>query len=178
MSVTAFQVLANLASLSKRSAKTLPAQQAKAPRWSGVGFSCLGINFVIPMGQVKEMMEIPASTKLPGVKGWVVGLSNVRGRLLPLFDLAKFVGGQLNTQKKSHRVLVLETENLYSGLVVDRSFGMQHFINDTFGAYNQEVPEGFVKYITGAFSDDQGNQWGVFDLNLLAEDAEFVNAAI
>ncbi len=178
MSLSAFETLANLAALSRQSARSLPAQQEKAPRWSGVGFSCMGFNFVIPMGQVKEMMEIPSATKLPGVKSWVIGLSNVRGRLLPLFDLAKFVGGQLSNHKKSHRVLVLETENLYSGIIVDRSFGMQHFINDTFGAYNHDAPDGFKKYITGAFSDDEGDQWGVFDLNLLAEDAEFINAAV
>ena len=178
MSESAFEVLANLASLSRKSAKGLPAQQDVAPRWSGVGFACLGFNFVIPMGQVKEMMEVPTSTKLPGVHNWVVGLSNVRGRLLPLFDLARFIGGHLNKHRKSHRVLVLETDALYSGLIVDRSFGMQHFANDTYAQYKGEAPDKLKRYITGSYLDDNGEIWGVFDMNLLADDSEFINAAI
>ena len=177
MTGTAFEALASLAKVSRRSAKGLPAQQDVAPRWSGVGFSCLGFDFVIPMGQVKEMMEVPASTRLPGVKSWVIGLSNVRGRLLPLFDLARFAGGQLNIQRKAHRVLVLETESLYSGLVVDRSYGMQHFANDTFGEFAEQAPDSIKKYITGSFRDDNGAVWGVFDLNRLADDQEFISAA-
>ena len=177
MAGAAYQALASLAALSRRSAKGLPAQQDVAPRWSGVGFSCLGKNYVIPMGQVKEMMEVPSCTQLPGVRNWVVGLANVRGRLLPLFDLARFVGGQLNSFKKSHRVLVLETDSLYSGLIVDRSYGMQHFINDTYAPYDGESPESVTKYITGSYRDDAGEVWGVFDLNQLANDPHFINAA-
>lgn len=178
MAEAAFQTLLNLANLSRRCASGLPEQIDVAPMWSGVGFSCLGVNFVIPMGQVKEMMDVPSSTRLPGVKYWVVGLANVRGRLLPLIDLARFAGGQLNSQRKAHRVLVLETDTLYSGLIADRSFGMKHFVIDTFSQYQGELPDTIRKYITGSYRDTHGEEWGVFDLNTLAADAHFLNAAI
>ena len=90
MANPAFEALANLAAVSRKNAPGLPAQVDVAPRWSGVGFSCLGYRFVVPMGQVSELLEVPTATRLPGVQSWVVGLSNVRGRLLPLFDLARF----------------------------------------------------------------------------------------
>ena len=101
MANPAFEVLANLAGLSRNAAAlALPAQVDVAPRWSGVGFSCLGFRFVVPMGQVSELMEVPSATRLPGVQNWVIGLSNVRGRLLPLFDLARFVGRSHQQSKK------------------------------------------------------------------------------
>ena len=84
---------------------------------------------------------------------------------------------QLSSQKKAHRVLVLETDNLYSGLVVDRAFGMQHFIADSFGEYQGELPDELRQYIKGAYQDASGEQWGVFDLGVLAEDPNFTNAA-
>ena len=179
MSNPAYEALANLATLSRSSARGLPAQTEVAPRWSGVGFSVLGKDYVIPMGQVKELMEVPVSTKLPGVQSWVVGLSNVRGRLLPLIDLAKFLGGSLNSNRRGHRVLVLETDNIYSGLIVDRSYGMQHLLNDTFhdAASDETIPYSATAFVTGAYRGQTGNSWTVFDLNLLAEDSGFSNAA-
>lgn len=88
MAKAPFQALAKLAEQCQESAKGLPQKIESVPRWRGLGFMTLGERFVAPMGQITEMMEVPANTRLPGVQPWVVGLSNVRGRLLPLFDVA------------------------------------------------------------------------------------------
>ena len=174
---SAFQVLQNLAARSRQSARGLPARQESAPRWSGIGFSILGHKFVTPMSHVAEMMEVPSSTRLPGVHSWVIGLSNVRGRLLPLFDLPHFFGGVISSSKRNHRVLVLETEALYSGIVVDMSFGMQHFPSDSYGACEQKLPEMLEEFVEGAYKDADGNTWPVFSMAKLAADTRFNNAA-
>lgn len=173
----AYKTLTSLAALCRKSAKGLPSQIDVAPRWSGVGFSFMGNKYVAPMGQMAEMMEVPGSTKLPGVQPWVIGLSNVRGRLLPLFDLPRFFGGSMSGQKKSHRVLVLETENIYSGIVVDIAYGMQHFPADKFGPSKGEMVEEVKPFVKGAYRDTHGGQWLVFNLAMLAEDPKFLNAA-
>lgn len=177
MANPAYEALVNLASANRGTTKELPAQADVAQRWSGVGFSCLGHRFVIPMGQISELMEVPPTTRLPGVQTWVIGLSNVRGRLLPLFDLARFVGGQISSQKKSHRVIVLETEGLFSGLVVERAFGMQHFVAETFAVFDGDLPKGLKRYVSGAYKDSSGEQWCVFDMLALSQDPNFVNAS-
>ncbi len=177
MANPAFESLINLAAQSRRSAMGLPAQADMAPRWSGIGFSCMGFRFVVPMGQISELMEVPATTRLPGVHSWVIGLSNVRGRLLPLFDLARFIGGHVNSQKKSHRVLVWESDHLYSGLVVDKAFGMKHFIADTYSEESVELPDNLRGYVSGAYKDGSGESWSVFDMSSLAEDPNFINAS-
>ncbi|MFL0804011.1 MAG: chemotaxis protein CheW [Agarilytica sp.] len=177
MANPAFETLVNLSAQSRRSALGLPAQTDVAPRWSGIGFSCMGYRFVVPMGQVSELMEVPSATRLPGVHSWVIGLSNVRGRLLPLFDLARFIGGHINTQKKAHRVLVWESENMYSGLVVDRAYGMQHFIVDTFDEVGGDLPPNLKAYVNGTYKDASGDAWSVFDMSVLAGDPNFINAS-
>jgi twitching motility protein PilI len=178
MSESAFKALTSLAALSRKSAKGLPAHVDVVPRWSGVGFSFLGQRFVTPMGQMAELLEVPPSTKLPGVQPWVVGLSNVRGRLLPLFDLPRFFGGNGSGIKKNHRVLVIETENLYSGIIVDRAFGMQHFSADRFGEAEAEIKDEIKPFVKGAYRDSRGEEWCVFNLITLAEDPRFLNAAL
>lgn len=173
----AFQTLLQLAQHSRAVARGLPAQADIRPLWSGIGFSLMGQYFVAPMGEVSEMLEIPPFTHLPGVQPWVRGVANVRGRLLPLFDLAAFFGDKLTGTRKQRRVLVLETRTLYSGLMVDQVFGMQHFPVDEYReqAGDDVVPD-ILPFITGSYPLG-GRQWSLFRPALLAEDARFINAA-
>jgi len=172
----AFQALVDMAQQSRLSAAGLPAQIDIKPHWSGIGFELLGKRFVAPMGEVSEMLEVPVSTRLPGVQPWVRGVANVRGRLLPLFDMGVFFGDQLTTKRKQHRVLILETEGLYSGLIVDRVFGMQHFPVDTYNATLDDSIDEVGGYVDGCYQVN-GVEWGVFSPEKLAQESTFLNAA-
>lgn len=173
----AFQALLHLAQVSRKAARGLPAQADIRPHWSGIGFSLMGHYFVAPMGEVSEMLEVPSFTHLPGVQPWVKGVANVRGRLLPLFDLAIFFGDRLTSSRKQRRVLVLETQTLYSGLMVDQVFGMQHFPVDEYREEaGDDVQTSILPYLTGSYQLG-GRQWSLFRPALLAEDPRFTNAA-
>lgn len=172
----AFQALLNLASRSRSAAKGLPAQADIRPQWSGIGFSLLGHHFVAPIGEVSEMLEVPPYTHLPGVKPWVKGVANVRGRLLPLFDLALFFGDKLSSARKQRRVLILETHSLYSGLIVDSVLGMQHFPADEYDEQSGPIPEAMAPFVTGSYPH-QGKRWSLFRPSLLADDIRFTDAA-
>lgn len=112
-----FAVLVDLARRSADHALGLPAQLDIVPHWSGIGFSLGGHRFIAPMNEVAEILAQPPSTRLPGVRPWVRGVSNVRGRLLPLIDLESFFGDSLGARSR-RRVLALEVGDLYSGLIV------------------------------------------------------------
>jgi twitching motility protein PilI len=172
----AFQALLDLAQRSRTAARGLPAQADIRPHWSGIGFSLMGSHFVAPMGEVSEMLEVPGYTHLPGVQPWVKGVANVRGRLLPLFDMATFFGGRAISNRKQRRVLILETETLYSGLLVDQVFGMQHFPMDEYSEQAGEVATSILPFVTGSYPLG-GQQWSLFRPGLLAEDPRFINAA-
>jgi len=171
---TALQTLAN----ANAAGRSLPIAVDSAPRWSGVGFSLLGQRFVAPIGQVTEIMEVPVSTTLPGVQSWVIGLSNVRGRLLPLFNLGRYFGGQMSGHKKDQRVLVLETDVLYSGLVVDAAFGMQHFDMHSFDPHAASISEKMLPFVDGQFKSGSDEIWSVFSVSTLSQDKKFINASI
>src|SRR5690606_40439041 len=174
----AFQALVELAELSKKHAKALPAQVNASPRWSGIGFSLLNHRFVVSIGQIAEMLEVPHPTRLPGVQPWVVGLANVRGRLLPLFDMAQFLGGAASAQRKQHRVLVIDGNNYYSGLIVDQAYGMQHFTSERYSEKATDIPEVVQSLVQGAYTDAVGNTWAVMNISSLLQDPRFANAAL
>lgn len=173
---SAFQALLELAGRSKHFARGLPAQVAIKPHWSGIGFSLMGRRFVAPMDEISEMLEVPAYTRLPGVQHWVRGVANVRGRLLPLFDLAAFFGSKIGGQRKQRRVLILDRDGLYSGLIVDQVYGMQHFPVDTFSNDTSSLPDTLTPFVQGAYRQGE-NQWNVFSPASLAGEPRFVNAA-
>ncbi len=173
----AYHALRTLAQKSLLAAQQLPAQVDARPQWSGVGFSLLGMNFVVSMGELNEMLEVPTFTKLPGVQPWVKGVANVRGRLLPVFDLAAYFGGSLIGAKKQQRLLVIDREKIYAGLWVDQVFGMQYFLADTRrDNFPQALPESLEDFVDGYFEHD-GLTWSVFHPLRLMEKSQFLDVA-
>lgn len=171
-----FAALIELAQSSVQNAHGLPAQVDIKPHWSGVGFTLAGQRMVAPMAEVAEILSVPNATRLPGVKPWVRGVANVRGRLLPLLDLEGFFGGALGGARKQHRVLALEFGDLYSGLIVSEVHGMQHFPVDSF---HNDIAEGLGPvrpFLAGAYRQRELD-WVVFSPFRLARDERFFNAA-
>lgn len=172
-----FAALLALAQASAVSARGLPAQVDITPHWTGVGFTLGGLRLVAPMNEVAELLSVPPTTRLPGVQSWVRGVANVRGRLLPLIDLEAFFDGQLSGTRQSHRVLAIETGDLYTGLLVSAVHGMQHFPVDTFCEESvHDCPEPLQPYISGVYRV-RDQQWHRFSPFLLTQDSRFFNAA-
>lgn len=170
-----FAVLLDIANRSVSQARGLPAQVDITPHWSGIGFMLSGHRFIAPMGEVVEILAPPPFTRLPGVQSWVQGVSNVRGRLLPIVDLESFFGGALGGRKQ-RRVLVLEVGELYTGLLVSEVFGMQHMPVDCFSDDVPEALDAIKPFLAGSYYFNEVT-WSVFSPYRLARNAEFFNAA-
>lgn len=174
---TAFDVLAELSQTARPGGASQSVDAEAELQWSGIGFSLFGEQFIAPVGEVSEMLEIPNSTRLPGVQPWVVGVANVRGRLLPLFDMAEFFGGKLEGSKRQHRVLILERDSIYAGLIVEQVFGMQHFPLETFNDQADSKNQNLQHCLSGCYQLAESS-WQVFNTEKLIEDPRFSNAAI
>jgi len=171
-----FAALVALAQSSVQNAHGLPSQIEIKPHWSGVGFTLAGQRMVAPMTEVAEIFSVPNSTRLPGVKSWVRGVANVRGRLLPLLDLEAFFGGALSGNRKQQRVLALEYGDLFSGLIVSEVHGMQHFPVDSFHTDIAAELQPMRPFLAGAYRQNN-RDWTVFSPFKLARDERFFNAA-
>ncbi len=174
---TAYQLLVDLSRRSKAHAAGLPAQVEIKNHWSGIGFELMGRRYIASLAEVSEMLEVPEVTALPGVKAWVRGVSNVRGRLLPLFDMAVFFGGKLSAKRRLHRVLTVESDDIFGGLVVDQVFGIQHFPVDSYSQLVTQDLGGAAAFVDGCYEAD-GVEWAVFSPLKLSQSSDFVNAAI
>lgn len=170
-----FQLLHEIDQRCRLLAAGLPAQREVVQSWNGIGFRMAGRLFVAPMGEVAEVLHEPRYTLLPGVRDWVKGVANVRGRLLPIMDLCGFLGAELSALRKQRRVLVVEHGEVFAGLIVDEVFGMQHFPVDTFSEQLPPLEAALQPFIHGVFHREQ--PWLVFSPHVLAQHPGFLEVA-
>lgn len=172
----AFLKLADYAARCRARAAELPMREDSVAYWSGVGFTLEGRHFVAPLDQVAEILSVPAYTRVPGVRGWMKGVANVRGRLMAVMDLSRFLGKTSELQEKRRRLLVLDLDDLYTGVIVDEVLGMQHFPVDGHTASTVGEEPGTSAYLDGGYQKE-GEFWSVFSLARLARDPRFMQAA-
>lgn len=172
-----FALLAELERQCKQYAEGLPAQEEVIELWNGIGFELAGRKYVVPMGEVGEILHIPRFTQVPGVKNWMNGVANVRGRLLPIMDLAQFFGlpGAARNYR-DRRVLVVERGDVFSGLIVDSVHGMQYFPTDSYQQSVQDIPSALRPFVLGQYTKND-EAWVVFSPFLLIEAPNFVDVA-
>ena len=147
--------------------------------WNGIGFTISGTKFVAPMGSVSEILHPPKHTSIPGVRTWVLGVANVRGRLLPIIDLALFFDIKGGAQKiREKRVLIIEHGEILSGFVVDSIHGMQYFSADSFQKnIASSLDKTIQPFVKGAYRKND-SQWNVFDTFALTNNEKFLDVAV
>jgi len=172
-----FAVLTDIARRSRSMAAGLPEQEEAVELWNGIGFILAGERYVAPMGEVTEILHVPRFTHIPGVRPFLLGAANVRGRLLPLVDLANFFDIPRSSRNaRERRVLVVEQGDVFSGLVVDTVLGMQYFAKDSFRASTNGVPENVQPFVNGGYERND-EIWKVFSAATLVEDERFLDVA-
>jgi twitching motility protein PilI len=173
---TPFQLMAGIDQRCRAYAAGLPSQQEVVQTWSGIGFRMGDRHFVAPMGEVSEVLHEPRFTLLPGVKAWVKGVANVRGRLLPVMDLCGFFGTDLTAVRKQRRLLLVDHQEIFAGLTVDEVFGMQHFPVETFSEQPPPLEAKIQPFIHGVFQREQ--PWLVFSPHALVQHQDFIEVTV
>lgn len=172
-----FAVLTDIARRSRELAAGLPEQEEATKLWNGIGFILAGERYVAPMGEVTEILHVPRYTHIPGVRSFLMGAANVRGRLLPLIDLPTFFNLPRSSRSpRERRVLVIEQQELFSGLVVDSVLGMQYFATDNHVAAPQGVPASVQPFVKGGYERDK-ETWKVFSASDLVGNERFLDVA-
>lgn len=161
---------------SKQQAAGLSQQDDLRGAWSAIGFRVGQYHFLIPLGESREIFPVPPMiTPVPKAQSWACGIANLRGQLLPLFDLKKFLLEKPSKITKRTRIIVLNHPDLYSGLLVDEVFGLKHFQRQP-ETHNESKNINIAPYLTGSVFH-QDIHWDVFSFDKLTQNPRFLNAA-
>ncbi|MCP5180882.1 MAG: purine-binding chemotaxis protein CheW [Pseudomonadales bacterium] len=177
MSASSFQALRDLESAAQANALPLPLGENGEPQWQGIGYQLGGIRLVSAMGEVREVLQPPRYTPLPGVQSWVLGIANIRGRLIPIIDLHRYLDLDASLPPSLARVLVVEGGGLVAGLLVEASLGIQHFMVSAFELPGADVPGAIAPLVRGAYRHG-GRIYYEAKLSGLLEQPRFRDVAI
>jgi chemotaxis signal transduction protein len=91
-----------------------------------ITFTLAGSLYALELERVMETDRIPRSTAVPGTPGFLRGVANLRGEILPLVDLRQLLELGPSEQPGGERMLVVRAGGPggICGLVVDRLGGM------------------------------------------------------
>jgi len=135
--------------------------------WTGLGFRLGERWLVAPREEVREVIALPALTRVPGSRPWLLGLANVRGGLLPVCDVHRLIGEEHNALARNSRVLVYNSDRIPAGFLVDEVSGYRQFAP---GDQRMEMTADagpLAPYLLGAFVRET-QTWLAMSLHKLA----------
>jgi len=135
--------------------------------WTGLGFRLGERWLVAPREEVREVIALPALTRVPGSRPWLLGLANVRGGLLPVCDVHRLIGEEHHTLARNCRVLVYNSDRVPAGFLVDEVSGYRQFAP---GDQRMEMAADtgpLAPYLLGAFVRET-QTWLAMSLHKLA----------
>jgi twitching motility protein PilI len=133
-------------------------------------------NLLFSMDDVAEIIPVPRITRVPGVKRWLLGIANLRGKVVSVSDLRDFLTGRPTVQLPGSQIVVMHAGGWDYGLLVDEIVGMRHFGPQQRLPSLEEVDADLRPYVAEGFRNDQ-QIWLAFDTGKLLADPRFLNAA-
>ena len=134
--------------------------------------------FAIPVDLVQEVVEFGQVTKVPNAPAYMLGIINLRGRVLPLLDTKLKLGLSATTLSHKSRIMILDLQladdkNLQIGAMVDLAKEVVEISESEI----QEAPE-FEDLKTSApikgIVSKQGDITMIMDINKVFSNKEII----
>lgn len=147
--------------------------------WVGIAFRLGQETFLTSRGDVREVISTLPTTRVPGARNWMRGLANLRSQLLPVIDLAMFVGGEEHQHNPKERLLVINHPKVPAGFIVDEVIGFRRFTESELHIGHKAESEfaNVSSYVLGT-CERESNKWSVLGMKKLVESPEFLQASI
>ena len=148
---------------------SLPKREDTRAHWHGVKAVTAGRRLILPLDDVAEILEARQCTRVPGCASWVLGVLNLRGRLLPVFGLSGYFGVAGPVDGKA-RVVVVDKGGLFCGISMDRIIGMQKFYQEEFAPLPEEARQAFgaMSDFVGSVTESESDNWYQLDICKIA----------
>lgn len=112
------------------------------------------MKYAIELPKIREILTYPEIiTTLPNTKGWVKGLINLRGEVVPILDVRiKFNTGEIEYNDNTAVIAVITEDKRMIGIVVDKVDDVQKIdsstlspVSDMGSAIPSKYLKGFVR---------------------------------
>ncbi len=83
-----------------------------------VVFRCGNEDYAIPVEHVVSIEKLEQVNPIPHLPNYFLGLMKIRGELVPIVDFEQILYGRSASSDEQVRVIVLQTEEMFIGLLV------------------------------------------------------------
>ncbi len=135
-------------------------------------FSIDNESYGIDIALICEIIGIQPITDVPGLPTYIKGIINLRGKVIPLMDIRLRLKKVERPYTDRTCIIVIEINNLYIGLIVDRVEEVLIILEENISAYpniNSSMPNKYIKSIANI----SNNIKLLIDCKMLFNDAEY-----
>src|SRR5512136_473784 len=95
-------------------------EKAKAAGGKFLTFFLAGEEYGIEILSVHEIIGMMPITSVPGTPDYILGIINLRGKIIPIVDLRRKFGMESKAQTSETCIIVVHVQGVEVGTVVDR----------------------------------------------------------
>ncbi len=108
-----------------------------------------GEQYVLPVDDVREVLKSRELTIVPNSPPHVLGVTSIRGTVLPVIDLGRRLGLPPAVRDEKARIIIISPDDEDAGIVVDRVTGVVRISPDAIRPAPETVEQGaeFLKGI-------------------------------
>ncbi len=117
-----------------------------------VVFTLAAEDYGIESVYIREIYPLKDFTPLPGVPSYILGIINVRGQILPVVDLKKFLNLPGKGLGELNKVIILHNEQMEFGILADVVQGTQSVPIDSIQVLISGISGLERKYLKGVTS--------------------------
>ena len=162
-----------LRELQSRLAERLQQARTQERGKSWLAVECSSRGFLFPLQEAGEIFAMAPVLSVPHTHPWFLGVSNLRGHLHGVVDLAGFLGVKSGDVLREQARLVAfnTTLDINCALLVDRLAGLR-----SEAQLSPQAVDGAARppFVGGRFRDEGGRVWQELNLAALAADAAFL----
>lgn len=173
----AFELLLELEQSSCQSREIAEQQLLNAGQFQYVRFRVSDCFLMIKVLSISEILPLPPVTQVPFTKPWVIGVSNIRGDVIPVSDLSHFLFERGIDQNKKNKLIILKGVGFNTAILVDEVLGMLDVVQDDINTDTSAIEEQTKPYIIGTVTRDE-HTYGVMDSKVLLSEPGFMKAAV
>ncbi|HYD95613.1 MAG TPA: chemotaxis protein CheW [Noviherbaspirillum sp.] len=152
------------------------ATSGSAAQASQLGVMIGQTRWLLNLQEAGEIVSVGTITKVPLTQNWFLGLTNIRGNLISVIDLAHFRGFPPTPVDKDSRIVAFGPSlSFNSGLLVSRVMGLRNV------AEMERQPAkdaGAVPWAANQYLDRESQLWTELDLSLIVQDPQFLQVGI
>jgi purine-binding chemotaxis protein CheW len=112
-----------------------------------------GEEYAVPVAAVREVLKLVPLTIVPNTPDYILGVTSLRGTMLPIIDLCKRFGITPSARDEKTRIVVVNSNEEDAGLMADRVTGVLKIMPDAIKPTPENIEHG-AEYLRGIVRKD------------------------